>query len=109
MEPTKTNPKNPISLRAWNVEELAKVDPAVLAAHDAFEAHDPRAMTLLVGLPATFSVGSDRYATKVVKTTPCTITVEGGQTYRFTKYGWTSGRSYHLAVGYAEDYRDPSF
>ena len=95
--------------------DLAKASPEFTLAHDAWETNDPRKMDLLVGLPATIHIGSDRYAAKVVRVTAKTIVVsrhEGdtdGQVFRFTKRGWQAGRSYRLTVGYAEDYRDPSF
>lgn len=92
-----------------NATDLAEASPEFLAAHDAWETNDSRKMDLLVGLPATISIGSDRYAAKVVRVTARTIVVSHGQVFRFTKRGWQAGRSYRLAVGYAEDYRDPSF
>lgn len=85
-----------------------------VVAHDAAESGDPRAMVMMLGLPATISIGSDSYAARVVKTTAKTITAaydhSGKQmTFRATKHGWTYRKHHHLAVGFARDYRDPSF
>lgn len=63
---------------------------------------------LLIGLPATVALGSDRYSAKIVKVTAKTITVEmcygNLRTFRNTKRGWRHQKHYHLCIGYAEDY-----
>lgn len=80
-------------------------------AYDAYE--DTKSLALMVGLPCTVGIGSDRYAGKVVKTTAKTITVEWNgdtSTFRLSKHGsWRSDRSLYLVVGYAKEYMDPSF
>lgn len=97
----------------WVVDGLA---PDALAAHDAYEAGDPRALQMMVGLPATISIGSDSYAARVVRATRTTLLVAWGRqddrnavAYRLTSRGWTYKRHHVLSVGLAEDRRDPSF
>lgn len=99
----------------WDMVD-GRMAPDVMVARDAIIEGRPSAWTLLIGLPATIGIWSDRYAAKVVAATRCTVTVrtgtdgDGGRmTFRQTKRrGWASG-SYRLSVGVAEDYRDPSF
>lgn len=70
-----------------------------------------------VGIGATYCIGSDRYAYKVVRVTPATVTVvrRGGSTEEvFTRrkdgrYVRKGSRVGYLYIGVAEDYRDPSF
>ena len=50
-----------------NWGESAELAAAVWAAAAAFEARDPRAMDLLVGLPATVSVGLRDWPARVVE------------------------------------------
>lgn len=83
-------------------------DAAIEACNDA--AMEPATMHNLVGVDCTISIGSDRYAEKVEKVTPKTITA-GGKVFRWSaKYrAWRSGKHFWLHLGYAEDHRDPSF
>lgn len=101
----------------FNVDATdADIAPEVMVARDAVEQGRPDAYKLLVGLPATISIGSDSYAAVVVSATPKTITAayanrDGNgapKVFRFTKSGW-SHRSHHISIGQARDYRDPSF
>lgn len=103
---------------AGRIDPNEVTDLAILAAHDAWEASDPRRMSLLVGLPATISIGSDSYASKIVSVTPTTITAEydsgshpNGKvmTFRATKHGWTCKRHHRLSIGEATAHWDPSF
>lgn len=86
----------------------------VSVAFDAFEDGDARAMSMIVGMPATVGVGSDSYAGVVSSTTAKTITCDFGaigrqMTFRCTKHGWTFRKHNYLAVGFARAYSDPSF
>lgn len=104
---------NNTNTKRGNVDATEITDLAVIAALDAMEANHPDAYKLLVGVPATYSIGSDRYVTKIIAATPSlhTITIEGGQVFRWNKkHGrYMAGKSNRLTIGYAEDYRDPSF
>jgi len=96
----------------WDIQDgTAPVE--VMVAYDAIGSGHKDIAKLLVGLPATVSVGSDSYAAEIVKATPKTITAEtedGEQdTFRHTKNGWLSKRKRRLSVGKAEHHRDPSF
>ncbi len=112
MSNTKTA-KNPIPSN-WVVD--GEVGERAMIAHDAYEADDPRWMSLMVGLPATIGINGDCYPATVVKVTPTQITVQedgaawtnGQTTYRLTKRGWTF-RSFHLSVGKAETHRVREF
>ena len=104
---------NPIPSH-WVADGEVSADAAV--AHDAYEACDARALALMVGLPATISIGSDSYAAKILRATATTLIVahaddpqgHGAQVFRLTKRGWRN-RSFRLAVGQAIAYLDPSF
>ena len=102
------------------------LSPEALVAWDACEASDPRAMSLLVGLPATMQIGSDLYAARVVSTTARTITIVYGWevvcegpnatkrngellTFRSTRHGWTYRKHHRLTVGEARHRMDPGF
>lgn len=69
---------------------------------------------LVVGLPVTYCIGSDRYADKIThierngKTLHCD---HGVFTYRKKSNTYkTMGQKYGtLIIGHAENYRDPSF
>ena len=103
----------------WRTIECAA--PEVVVALDACEQGRADAHRLLVGLPATISIGSDRYAAVVVSATPSLkiICVEfrgypDSERMRFTLrkdggYRSTGRGSYRLTVGIAHDYRDPEF
>ena len=79
-----------------------------------------------VGTPATYSIGSDRYATEIVKVTYYktgklagfvkTVEVKSGSVFRpyqlSDRISWRKAPEQWwgtLFVGFAEDYRDPSF
>jgi hypothetical protein len=100
---------NPVPTH-WVEDDL--VSERVVAAHDAYEmGRTAEALEMLVGEPATVSIGSDACGVKVVRATATTLTVETSvhtATFRLTKRGWRAG-SHRLAVGQAYDYRDPSF
>ena len=102
----------------FNIDPTVSTDPAILIAHDAIEAGHPGAMQLLVGLPATISIGSDHYGCKVVAVTAKTITIEKadkwGSTpkhtvFRCTKFGWTYRKHHRLHIGEAVTAWDPCF
>ena len=82
------------------------------------------------GTPATYAVGSDRYAGEIVKVEhyksganqnrvrviTFQFTTKGGlngriETFRKNKHGYwkATGSTATLHIGYAEDYRDPHF
>lgn len=72
------------------------------------------------GMPCTIGIGSDRYAAEVVKVlSPKRILIGrgGGKTEewslrkdnRWRPKGCDERSGYSLALGHAEDYRDPSF
>jgi hypothetical protein len=71
------------------------------------------------GTPATYRIGSDRYAMKVVRVARNGQEVwaawEGGEERPFTyrrktgQYVAKGAECGHLHIGHAEDYRDPSF
>ena len=93
--------------------DLASESEATLVALDAAEARNPELATLLVGVPVTYSIGSDRYADEIAHITPSlhTITLASGKKYRWNaKYNtYKMGRSFWLSIGYARPYSDPSF
>jgi hypothetical protein len=71
-----------------------------------------------VGTPATYHIGSDRYAAEVIQVRregrEITVqTVAGNRTFTYrTKTGYykLKGSDYgFLTLGVAEDYRDPNF
>lgn len=100
----------------WRTHEEADAD--TIAALDAAEAGDPRAAEMLVGKPATVSIGSDSYAATIVKVSKSltTITVryrgeDAELTFRYSKkfQMYRAKRSYVLTVGIAREHRDPHF
>lgn len=88
-----------------------------MVARDAILEDRPGCWRLLIGLPATISIGMDRYAAEVTHATRCTVTavssnVSGGVPliYRHSRQrGWCAARAYRLSVGLAETYIDPDF
>jgi hypothetical protein len=80
-----------------------------------------RPLTPYVGMPVTYCIGSDRYAYEIVKATLSLKTVWIKSTdkndiriVKFTLrndgyYTETGKNCGFLRLGYAEDYRDPSF
>ncbi len=91
--------------------ELGATDETQVAL-DAASTLKAGAHELLVGVPVTWSIGSDRYADKIASVTPSLLTIklESGKTFRFTGKYYTQGKSYFLSLlGVGRDYRDPSF
>lgn len=95
-------------------------NPDVIVASDALQSNHPEAYKLLVGLPATLGIGSDRYAGKITDASSGLkqITFHGGGhekvfslrkdgTYRPVGSGKRSGC--HLHIGSTDSYHDPSF
>lgn len=82
---------------------------------NVFELHAPS-----VGCEATYGIGSDSYAGRIVKVSPSGKKIafahEGSEVASFEATLRSNGRfrpvgsdSGYVAIGYARDYRDPSF
>lgn len=102
-----------------NETTLANASIETIVALDALEVGSPEASALLVGVPCTYAIGSDRYAGFVVSVSKSLHRIVanlgahlGDRTFTRRKRGSyvEAGRSCgHLWLGTAENHRDPSF
>ena len=100
---------------------LEEGDADTIIALDAAEAKHKDAHKMLRGARATISIGSDRYAAKIVSVTPSMSTIvaeytgPGGlageqMTFRRTGDGsYRHKKHYRLTIGHADTHWDPSF
>lgn len=87
---------------------LDDVTAEALVAYDLYE--DKHDLSLMVGLPATISIGCDSYSAVVTSVTPQSITAKylrddaKARTFRVNKHGqWCSDKHFMLTVGVAND------